>query len=142
MKRTGPATSSSSAFSTDSKVNTRLHALAEAGAGYDAVLSLARDPGVNVNAANHDEDTPLHIASRMGHLEVVRALVDAGADPLRRNRKNRTPGGQLKLKAEIRDCLWEAEEVAKQQKSLKQSELWDSKMKGTQTDNACSTRNL
>ena len=36
---------------------------------------------VDVNARDHLEHTPIHVAVRAGHLEATRCLIDAGADP-------------------------------------------------------------
>lgn len=40
----------------------------------------------------------LHVAARANHVAACRALVDGGADALRRNGKNRTPLSQLKVR--------------------------------------------
>lgn len=41
--------------------------------------------------------TPLHVAARAGSVGACRALVEGGADPTKRNAKNRTPGNQPKI---------------------------------------------
>lgn len=48
---------------------------------------------------NKAGDTALHIAALKGHVGACRGLVDGGADPLRRNAKNRRPREQV-LRAE------------------------------------------
>lgn len=121
--------------------NTQLHHMAAEGGSYDLCLGLAR-LGINPNVLNKENDTALHIAARAGHMEVLRALVDAGADPLRRNGKNRLPGSQLKLSAEVKEFLEAAEERAKEAKEAKRSELWDGKMRAAQTESACIVRGL
>ncbi|GFR51207.1 hypothetical protein Agub_g13556, partial [Astrephomene gubernaculifera] len=125
----------------DGAGGTLLHRLAEEGAQYEALLALlSRCPGLSPNAANAEGDTPLHVAARAGHVEVCRALVAGGADVLKRNNKNRTPRSQLKLPEATREYLGEAEEAAKAAKEAKKSELWDDKMKATQTESAFGLR--
>jgi ankyrin repeat protein len=56
--------------------------LIEAATAGDLALVLARiDDGEDVNARDADGLTALHRAAAGGHFEVVRALLDAGADP-------------------------------------------------------------
>jgi len=50
---------------------------------------LDRDPSL---AQVLDGTSPLHEAARGGHLDIVRMLLAAGADPTRRDRSNRTAG--------------------------------------------------
>jgi ankyrin repeat protein len=38
------------------------------------------DSGADIDKADKDGDTPLHVASQQGHKEVVKALLDLGAD--------------------------------------------------------------
>eukprot|EP01104_Vermistella_antarctica_P001745 TRINITY_DN1186_c0_g2_i1.p1 TRINITY_DN1186_c0_g2~~TRINITY_DN1186_c0_g2_i1.p1 ORF type:complete len:157 (-),score=41.73 TRINITY_DN1186_c0_g2_i1:107-577(-) len=47
--------------------------------------------GVNVNAVNAHGDTPLHKASSRAGIEVVRALMEAGADTLLKNEDGDRP---------------------------------------------------
>ena len=44
-----------------------------------------------MNAQNEDQETPLHFASKRGHLEVVRLLLGHGADVHIRGSESRTP---------------------------------------------------
>jgi ankyrin repeat protein len=63
------------------KQRTRLMSLAWKG-DFDRV-SLLLDVGANANAADTGGLTPLLLASERGHIDVVVALLDCGADPLR-----------------------------------------------------------
>ncbi|KAG2430363.1 hypothetical protein HYH02_013725 [Chlamydomonas schloesseri] len=119
--------------------NTRLHAVAEAGACYDVVAALL-SLGLSPNVVNREGDTPLHVAARGGHMEVCKALVAGGADVLRRNNKNRTPKTQLKLPEAVKEYLEVAEEEFRAAKEAKKSALWDDKMKATQTESAFGLR--
>ena len=62
--------------------------------------------------------------------------MELGADPLRRNSKNRTPGKQLRLEAELQEWLAEAEEAALRARKDRQGGLWDPKMKAAQSESA------
>ncbi|EFJ43608.1 hypothetical protein VOLCADRAFT_121415 [Volvox carteri f. nagariensis] len=123
----------------DDAGNTYLHLVAESGGSYDVVTAMM-SLGLNPNTANKEGDSPLHVAARGGHVEVCRALVDGGADVLKRNNKNRTPRSQLKLPDNTKDYLAEAEESFKAAKDAKKGALWDDKMKATQTESAFGLR--
>ena len=54
----------------------------------------------------------------------------------------RTPGGQAKLDADVKDFLSDAEASAKDKRQKGSSAVWDEKMKATQTDSAFGVRCL
>jgi ankyrin repeat protein len=47
--------------------------------------------GSQVDARNEWESTPLHLASREGHVQFARRLIERGADVNARNEDNLTP---------------------------------------------------
>jgi len=51
----------------------------------DTVIYLAKELHLNVNLPDYNGDTPAHDAARFGHLSVVRALVENGANVALRN---------------------------------------------------------
>ena len=53
--------------------------------------TLLEAQGVDVNAKDNDEWTPLHLASLKGNAEVVRFLLEKGADATLRNIRGSTP---------------------------------------------------
>lgn len=57
----------------------------------DAAVKLLIDAGANVNIADRNGQTPLHIAASRGRADAVRALIAAGADLLARDTLSRTP---------------------------------------------------
>ena len=77
----------------------RQQRLVEQTADVELVARLLAEPGVDPNAAAHVSDgnghvdpyTPLTRAAELGHLEAVRLLVDAGADPGRADSDGATP---------------------------------------------------
>jgi catalase (peroxidase I) len=56
----------------------------------DTVLYLAHDLKLNVNQQDYNGDTPAHDAARFGHLTVVRALLENGANVSIRNHAGKT----------------------------------------------------
>ena len=81
-------------------------------------------------------DTALHVAASAGNLEACRIIVELGADPLKRNKRNRTPAAQLKLEVEVKDYLSEVEDAAVLARSSKHAGVWNDKIKATQTESA------
>ncbi|RYG43552.1 hypothetical protein EON68_00235 [archaeon] len=73
--------------------NTPLHLAALGGRARLASLLLTRDSAVRdtLRATASDGDTPLHWAAYRGDVRIVRALIDAGADVLARNKAGYTP---------------------------------------------------
>lgn len=59
----------------------------EDGSTIEALLNHNSDP----QAVDNNGDTCLHYASTWGNLKAVRALIQAGADPLQRNHQGWTP---------------------------------------------------
>eukprot|EP00879_Flechtneria_rotunda_P006099 GHRR01006412.1.p1 GENE.GHRR01006412.1~~GHRR01006412.1.p1 ORF type:complete len:608 (+),score=207.09 GHRR01006412.1:162-1985(+) len=126
--------------SQDAADNTHLHLAACSREDLPDLVAALLSVGVPANAVNNDGDTALHLAARAGHIGVCRALVEGGADVFRRNNKSRTPGTQLKLSQQTRDYLKTAEEAAKAAKEERFHELWDAKMRATQTASAFGIR--
>lgn len=52
---------------------------------------MEKHPNINLNEANEDKRTPLHLAASEGNLEIVRFLVENGADVNMEDRWNSTP---------------------------------------------------
>jgi len=75
-------------------MNTTLHAAAR-----DGNMELVRDivEGINgqakvsINTQNSTGQTAMHLAAKWGRLEVVKYLIEAGADLEIRDRRGRTP---------------------------------------------------
>ena len=55
------------------------------------VRKLVGDWGLPVDGTDYAGDTALHDAARFGHAKIVAVLLDAGADPIRKNRDGLTP---------------------------------------------------
>ena len=59
---------------------------------YETPLHLAEVNGhTSVNAVDNDNHTPLHLASRHGHFDMVRELLQRGADISAQDRRHQTP---------------------------------------------------
>ena len=72
-----------------SSVTPFLHAAENGQLG--ACAELAKKSGFNVNAVGQDHNTALHMACKNNHAEVVRLLLDLGADPCIRNMQSSDP---------------------------------------------------
>lgn len=81
-------------------------------------------------------NTALHLAAAAGNLDACKLLVELGADPLKRNKVNRTPGKQIRLQPDMKDYFLDVEAAAVQARSAKQHGLWDDKIKATLTESA------
>ena len=125
----------------DSQAATELHELA----GEDdnaAEIQAVLDAGTDVNSTDEEGDTALHIAARAGALLVCDLLLNAGADVLVRNKKNKTPAGQGRLSDAVKDKLSVAEEQAKERRKQRGANLWNGKIQATQTESALAVGTL
>jgi ankyrin repeat protein len=95
-----------------------------------------------LNTADGDGDTPLHVAARSGDKHLCVFLISQGSNPLKRNKKNRTPASQANLEEDVKEYLVAEEATAKQSQKLKLAGIWDEKMRATQTQNACGVGGL
>ena len=114
-------------------------ALLELAGAEDSSIELLRGCAQNtdVNYASPETgDTALHLAGAAGNLEACRVLTDLGADPLKRNKRNRTPAAQLKLDPEVKQFLSEVEDAATLARKNKNAGIWDDKIRATQTESA------
>jgi ankyrin repeat protein len=59
--------------------------------GRHEIAKLLIDAGANVNARTDRKSTPLHEATRAGHVRMTRLLLENGADPDARDNHNETP---------------------------------------------------
>jgi hypothetical protein len=105
-----------------------------------ALCAVLLEAGADANAADSAGDTALHHAARAGAVAVCNVLMAGGADVLRRNGRNRTPGGQLHLCEPVRDVLAAAEEVERTARVERRRTAWDPKLAATQTASACVLR--
>ena len=118
-----------------------MSAAAAPGDGGGPLCAALAAGGVDINAAGAEGDTALFLAARAGNLAVCRELVQAGADVLQRNARNRTASSQINLKSgSVRADLESAEAVAKAAREERVKALFDAKMRSTQTSSACVLR--
>lgn len=69
---------------------TALHWAAHAGY-LECINELLKVPTIKINVQNKLMDTPLHLAAWKGHSNIVKVLLEAGADPNLLNTENKTP---------------------------------------------------
>lgn len=74
----------------DDNYNTPLHAAVEHNSYY-AILELLKLDNIDINALGEFDQTPLHRAVVMGNLDVIKLLIEKGADPLMVDEKNESP---------------------------------------------------
>lgn len=65
-----------------------------------------------------------------------RALVAAGANPIAKNSRNRTPRNQPKCPSVTKDYLYDIEEAHKNKIAQKVLDTWGEKIRQTQTESA------
>lgn len=146
------------------EVNNDSQRLADAACTSPAELDAILAAGASVNCRDEGDNTPLHLAASADDAEACRwapaapgaerrlpkggcghcgpdcacrLLSGRGADALARNAKGKTPRQLAGLSAEVRDALLEAEEASKRRRAERQAQLWDDKMRATQTASAC-----
>jgi len=83
---------------TDGIGNTALHYCAKNGRTEMAGIIL-KIPNIKLNKKNFEGDTPLHLATRADHVELVRLLLESGANPNIMNKNKQTPKTLTKTKA-------------------------------------------
>lgn len=68
---------------------TPLHRAAEMGR-LDAIVALGADKQINIDSRGIKDSTPLMLAAQNGHIEIVKLLLERGADSTLRDRNGRT----------------------------------------------------
>ena len=131
---------------TENTLLENLRALLQSPAGAEAddiaVILRSLDPA-SVNDSNHATgDTVLHVAARTADLAVVQLLLAAGADPLRRNVKGRTPGKQLNIQDDVRTELDAAAAARQATKDAARAAVWGGAVQRTQTESAFGVQTL
>ena len=61
------------------------------GGKIDTIQYLIEEFAVDVNSQDNEGDTPLHITAILGHVDVIKYLIEAGCDPLCKNVYGNTP---------------------------------------------------
>ena len=61
------------------------------GGKIDTIQYLIEEYAVDVNSQGNEGDTPLHIAAMLGHVDVIKCLIEARCDPLCKNVYGNTP---------------------------------------------------
>ncbi len=75
----------------DSAGKTALHYLADSEVPHPKALEYLLQVGANINAQDNNGDTPLHWAIRKKRYDLVKMLVEAGADKTIKNYRKKTP---------------------------------------------------
>ena len=70
--------------------NPMLLAACKRGEDIDRIKDLAKR-GAEINVVDRDGNTPLHLASKMGNVEIVKCLLELGADADAKNKRKLTP---------------------------------------------------
>ncbi|MDR2548100.1 MAG: ankyrin repeat domain-containing protein [Rickettsiales bacterium] len=73
-----------------------------------AIETLLEAEKIDVNATDKYGQTPLHLAVENGHIDIVKALIEKGANPLLRNKNGKTPR-ELATNDDIEELLKGAE---------------------------------
>ena len=91
---------------------------------------------INTVVDDAASDTLLHIAARGGDVIVVQLMLTAGADPLARNAKGRSPGRQLGIDEDVRSELEAAAILERARKDAARAAVWNEALKRTQIESA------
>jgi len=59
--------------------------------GYDTIVRILSESGVDIAANDDTGQTPLHLAAAQGHTKTIVALIEAGAEVDARNDQGKTP---------------------------------------------------
>lgn len=74
----------------DDNYNTPLHFAVEHNAYY-AIIELLKIDNIDINALGEFDQTPLHRAVIGGNLDIIKLLIEKGADPFMVDEKNESP---------------------------------------------------
>lgn len=68
---------------------------------FEKITALIQSSPDSISAKNQNGDSPLHLAAENGHLEIVKFLIEKGADVLDRNNSGRVALHQAAIKGHI-----------------------------------------